>query len=141
MRARRHAALVGLVAIMALTAAACGGAKKETLRSPTPTVSSTPTPTPTSGAGAVNIVDNAFQPPELTVAVGTKVVWTQTGSQPHTVTADDNSFDSSPNCPTNITSCLKTNETYPHTFTSAGRVPYYCKVHGKAVMSGVIIVQ
>lgn len=37
---------------------------------------------------AVSIVDFAFEPAELTIPVGTTVVWTNEGDQSHTVTAE-----------------------------------------------------
>lgn len=50
----------------------------------------------------VNMVDGPgdptkvwkFEPAEITVPAGTKVIWRNTGDQPHTATADDGSFDS-----------------------------------------------
>src|SRR5687768_8704241 len=42
----------------------------------------------------VQVVDFAFEPAAVTVPAGTTVTWTNTGSRPHTVTADDGSFDS-----------------------------------------------
>src|SRR5829696_5872316 len=43
---------------------------------------------------AVTIVDFAFQPASLEVPAGTTVTWTNSGAAPHTVTADDGTFDS-----------------------------------------------
>ncbi|MCD6059366.1 MAG: blue (type 1) copper domain protein [Thermomicrobiales bacterium] len=45
-------------------------------------------------AVAVQVVDFAFEPGTLTVPAGATVTWTNAGSRPHTVTADDGSFDS-----------------------------------------------
>jgi plastocyanin len=45
---------------------------------------------------SVSVVDFAFEPATLEVPVGTTVTWTNNGSRPHTVTADDGSFDSGP---------------------------------------------
>ncbi len=56
------------------------------------------------------------------------------GQSVHTVTADDNSFDSG-----NLTVGAQ----FTHTFTQPGRYPYYCQMHGGAGgfgMAGVIIV-
>ena len=52
------------------------------------------TPAPTAVANAIQIVDLAFEPASLRVEPGTTVTWTNTGVAPHTVTAEDDSFDS-----------------------------------------------
>ena len=88
----------------------------------------------------VNIADNAFQPNELIVDAGDTVRWTQTGTRPHTVTADDGSFDSSPAGSPN----LSQGSTFSQAFASAGTFRYYCKIHGGpggVGMSGTITVR
>src|SRR4051812_8136616 len=42
----------------------------------------------------VSVVDFAFEPGTLSVPVGATVTWTNAGSRPHRVTADEGSFDS-----------------------------------------------
>lgn len=82
----------------------------------------------------VVIDDDLFQPRDLTVAAGTTVNWRQQGANPHTVTADDGSFDS------NI---LNTGATFSQTFSQAGTVRYHCSIHGApggVGMSGTITV-
>src|SRR5437763_17177019 len=53
-----------------------------------------------AGAATTNvtIADNSFQPKEITVDQGDTVVWADQGDNPHSVTADDGTFDSSPSC-------------------------------------------
>lgn len=83
---------------------------------------------------AVKLVNSEFTPKELTVKVGTTVVWTSEDNPIHTVTADDGSFDSGR---------MKKGDTFSHTFTQAGEYPYYCAIHGApggVGMSGVVIV-
>ena len=90
---------------------------------------------------AVDVQDDAFVPAEVTISVGDTVTWTQTGSNPHSVTADDGSFDSHPNCPG---MCMAQGDTFQHTFEEAGTFAYHCRVHGGpggAGMSGVIEVE
>jgi len=80
--------------------------------------------------GQVRIVDKdspndvykwRFEPAELTVAAGTKVIWTNDGAQPHTVTADDNSFDSK---------TLSGGATFERVFATGGQViKYHCDPH------------
>jgi plastocyanin len=85
-------------------------------------------------ANAVKIVDFAFNPGALTVAKGTSVTWTNTGSVGHTVTADDASFDSS----NGSAATIAVGSTFSHTFAAAGTFAYHCKVH--ASMHGSVTV-
>lgn len=80
---------------------------------------------------AVSIVDNDYEPRSVTITEGDSVTWTHEGAQPHTVTANDGSFDSG-----NMTS----GDTFSHTFPSAGTFPYFCEVHGQS-MSGSVTVE
>jgi plastocyanin len=82
----------------------------------------------------VIIVDNAYQPKQIEVDPGTTVMWTQEGELPHTVTADDGSFDSGE---------MGQGDTYSRTFQQSGSYPYYCTFHGAPGgegMSGVVVV-
>jgi plastocyanin len=98
---------------------------------PSPTATVAPTPTP----AAVSLVNFAFQPTPLTIAVGTTVVWTNTTtSTVHTVTADDNSFNSGD---------LDAGKTFSFTFNAPGTYAYYCQIHGApggVGMAGKIVV-
>lgn len=79
---------------------------------------------PLTGVGptvAVEINDPTFNPKEVTIPVGTTVVWTNTGQFPHTVTADDGSFTSG---------TLQPEGVYEHTFDQVGAFKYYCEFHG-----------
>jgi plastocyanin len=82
----------------------------------------------------VEILDSRFASREITVPVGTTVVWEHRGSIAHTVTGDDRSFDSG---------TVRSGSTFKHTFDEPGRYPYFCEFHGAAGgigMSGVVIV-
>jgi plastocyanin len=82
----------------------------------------------------VTIVDNAYQPKQIEVDAGTTVLWTQEGELPHTVTADDGSFDSGE---------MGQGDTYSQTFQQPGSFPYYCTFHGApggVGMSGTVVV-
>jgi plastocyanin len=82
-----------------------------------------------------NITDSAFQPRELTIPAGASVLWQHIGNFPHTVTADDGTFNSG---------TLQNGDTFRRTFNEPGRYPYYCEIHGGpggSGMSGVIIVE
>ncbi|TCN35576.1 cupredoxin-like protein [Kribbella orskensis] len=78
----------------------------------------------------VEIKDFMFTPMTLTVAVGTTVTWKFDDSTQHTVTADDNSFASSP---------MSNGQTFTHTFSAAGTVAYHCSIHPE--MTGTITVK
>jgi plastocyanin len=79
----------------------------------------------------VTIQNFAFSPQTITIAPGTKVVWTQKDSAPHTVTSDNNAFPASND--------LSSGQTYSYTFTKPGKYPYHCAVHPN--MTAMVIVQ
>ncbi len=89
-------------------------------------------PAPAAGAAEVAIGDNTFTPKELSVPVGTTVVWKHGGQRKHTVTADDNSFNSG---------TLEAGGSFKQTFDKPGTYAYFCEFHGGAGgggMAGVI---
>jgi plastocyanin len=128
--------------------AACGGDDTQTRPTTSPTsTGGSPTPAGTStpqGTNVVTVADNEFRPPEITVVMGTEVVWTSSGAAPHSVTADDGSFDSHPECTgTDPSKCLGMGQAFRRTFATPGRFLYHCRVHGDvagAGMSGVVVV-
>jgi plastocyanin len=71
-------------------------------------------------ATAVDIKKFAFAPKEITVAPGTKIIWTNRDETPHTVTSTDKSFASKG---------LDGDDQFEHTFTSEGDFSYFCTVH------------
>lgn len=90
-----------------------------------------PAAPPPAGSGEIEVSagDNFFAPKALTVAAGTTVRWKNAGTQSHTVTSRDGSWDSSPACP-QVGDCWTPGETFSHTFNSPGLFFYYCKLHG-----------
>jgi plastocyanin len=76
------------------------------------------------------IQDFSFQPPELTVPAGAKVVWTNKDQEPHTVVSTDNAFKSK---------ALDTDKQFSFTFDKPGTYEYFCSVHPR--MTGKIIVK
>ena len=94
---------------------------------------------PASAHGDVEIGDSFFAPGSLAVVKGKTVEWAHEGGLPHSVTAADGSWDSSPGCTsTATTSCMHGGDTFTHTFGSVGTFNYLCKVH--AGMTGTISV-
>ena len=79
---------------------------------------------------AVNIDNFNFSPPNLTVAAGTTVTWTNHDDIPHTVRAVDGSFHSK---------AMDTDDNYSFTFAKPGVYSYFCSIHPKMV--GKVIVK
>jgi plastocyanin len=73
-----------------------------------------------SASASVTIVDFAFSPASVTVAVGDTVTWHNTGQAPHNATANDGSFK---------TPDLSNGQSASHRFTTAGTFSYICTIH------------
>jgi plastocyanin len=78
----------------------------------------------------IDIAKFAFSPKEITVAPGTKIVWTNHDETPHTVASNDKSFASKG---------LDTDDKFEHTFVSEGDFNYFCTVH--PFMTGIVHVR
>jgi plastocyanin len=78
----------------------------------------------------VAITKFAFAPKEITVAPGTKVVWTNRDETPHTVTSADKTFASKG---------MDTDDKFENTFAREGDFTYICTVH--PYMTGVVHVR
>jgi len=78
----------------------------------------------------VNIAKFAFGPKEITIAPGTRIVWTNRDQTPHTVTSNDKSFASKG---------LDTDDRFEHIFSKEGDFGYICTVH--PFMTGVVHVR
>src|SRR5262249_32907921 len=95
--------------------------------------STTTTPTGNSVsivAGASALTTGAYSPDQITVPVGTIVMWTNNDTVTHTVVQNAVSFNSG-----NITP----GGSYSMTFTTAGSYPYHCSIHPGMV--GLVTVQ
>lgn len=100
-------------------------------------------PSPARAANApLDVTDNEFRPASARIVAGDTAVWTHRGANPHSITADDGSFDSHPNCQTpGLVGCMAGGQQYQRTFSQPGTVRYHCKIHGSpggVGMSGVI---
>lgn len=90
------------------------------------------TPAPAPAVVRVLIRDTAYSPPAVTVPAGGRVVWRfEDGGVAHTVTADANSFGSSPNG--------QTSGSFEHVFTQPGVFAYHCDFH--PTMHGTVTVR
>jgi plastocyanin len=86
---------------------------------PAPTVKVIDSPDPNQPKG--------YDPADVTVKVGQAVNWVNQGNEAHTVTADDNSFDSGSKAH---------GESWQYTFAKAGQFAYHCTPH--PWMKGVV---
>ena len=78
-------------------------------------------PTGTAAAAVpVDIQFQAFSPSSLDLLPGETVEWTNISERPHTVTADDDSFDSDE---------VEGGETFERTFEAVGAYAYHCRLH------------
>jgi len=77
----------------------------------------------------IELGDFYYSPQSLTIPAGTNVVWTVTGQQPNTVTADDGSWDSG---------VLNHGTIFAHRFNTPGTYHYHSRYY--SWMHGTIIV-
>jgi plastocyanin len=78
------------------------------------------TPHPGGGGHAVSIGFSDFRPPQLDVLVGDTVTWRNDSVRQHTVTANDESWDSGRLGPRAV---------FRRRFDQPGRVGYFCRLH------------
>src|SRR5919201_3577937 len=78
----------------------------------------------------VSIHNFAFGPARLEVSRGTRLIWTNTDSDPHTVTSDKGLWASD---------ALDTGTQFARVFKTAGTFPYHCSIH--PFMHGTMIVK
>jgi plastocyanin len=71
-------------------------------------------------AKTVDIRKFAFVPKEITVAPGTKIVWTNHDDTPHALIATDRSFSSK---------AMDTDDRFEFTFAREGDFSYFCTLH------------
>lgn len=79
----------------------------------------------------VSVTDFSFEPDEVTAGVGDLVEWTNEGEVKHTVTADDDLFDSGE---------LEPEESFAFTFDDPGTYEYRCSLHPDE-MRGTVTVE
>jgi plastocyanin len=115
----RGGRVVAGLALVALTGCGSGGGSD--------------TPTAPAGGGTTNTVtvgNDFYSPAQMNVALGATVTWQWApGDTLHSVTFDDGP-----------SSEIQSSGTYQRAFGTAGTFTYFCKVHGRAVMSGSIAV-
>jgi len=78
----------------------------------------------------VTISNSVFSPREITISIGTMIIWTNNDSDQHTIISSiGNEFTSVP---------LSQGDSFSHVFTRLGEYEYYCSLHPD--MRGKIIV-
>lgn len=96
-------------------------------------------PAGAAGGQKVRIVHAKFVPADVTVTVGDTVTWANEDEDGHSITADDGSFDSHPDCSEDTQDkCLPAGGSWSHTFDKAGRYPYHSRTEGQ---KGVVVVK
>ncbi|SFR44549.1 cupredoxin domain-containing protein [Halogeometricum limi] len=113
----------------------------------------------TAGQGDydVGMTAVAFDPPTLTVAVGDEVVWRNTSSRGHTVTAYDdripeeaeffatggfeNTEEARDAFNNRVEGLIQSGESFSHTFEVPGEYQYLCIPHEQSGMVGTIVVE
>src|SRR5262245_18055477 len=83
------ALLCGCLTALSVAATGCGGDDSTTGINPSPPPQDSGADT--SGQPLIRVVDNRFDPPALTIALGTTVEWTNDGMVTHTVTSGQSS--------------------------------------------------
>jgi plastocyanin len=76
---------------------------------------------------SVQIRKFAFMPKEITIAPGTKIVWTNHDETPHTIIASDGTF---------VSKAMDTDDRFEYTFATAGDFSYFCTLH--PYMTGIV---
>lgn len=75
---------------------------------------------PLQHAWSVSIEDFYFEPADAAVEPGSTITWINYGTVPHTVTADDGSFDSG---------TLNPGDSFTVAFQGQGTITYHCSIH------------
>jgi plastocyanin len=73
----------------------------------------------------VRATDNQFRPARVTVSVGERVIWRNTGNNAHTVTAYSRNW--------NKDSTIFSGDSTSRTFSAAGVYKYRCRFHSSLV--------
>lgn len=98
--------------LVVLLASGCGGGDDEQ-----------PAGKGTRSPGVVEAIDNAFEPAETTIKVGSLVEWTNTGEQIHTVKQLPDSRERF------FSKALEPGASFDHRFDRPAAYPYFCTLH------------
>lgn len=115
-----------LIPIIVLALAACSSSASTAPSAGASAEPSAAASAPAAGGTDVTIENSTL--PEVSAAVGDTVTWTNADSLPHTVTADDGSFDGD----------VAAGGTFSQAFATAGTFAYHCEIHPS--MTGTITI-
>lgn len=87
-------------------------------------------------AVTIDIANFAFEPAEIVIAAGTEVVFTNSDSAPHTVTAGT---DADPMPGAFDSGLLEQGDTFSFVFEEPGEFAYFCDRHPP--MTGTVVVE
>src|SRR5258708_26461383 len=126
----------GLFAAGAIVLAACGGGGGKTaagndmagMDMGAPAAGKTASAANPVATNAVRITNFAFSPATITVKAGSTVAWTNDDAIQHDVTFDSGGINSG---------AMNHNDTFSHTFPTAGPIPYICSI--PPLMHGTVI--
>ena len=138
---------------LAGSAAGCGGSSSEPTATEVETEPAAETETETPTGHTVEMTDSLnFEPETLTVRVGDTVDWVTTGAVAHSVTAYEadlpegatyfasGEFDSESSARQSYPEgSVGRDETYSHTFETAGEFPYFCIPHESGMVGTVVV--
>ena len=102
---------------------------------------------PLHPAAVVNMVDEDFQPKQVTISAGQTVEWVNTAGDPHTVTLepDESLVPADVALPKNAqpfdSGTISAGMTFSHTFKTPGTYRYFCTLHEGNGMVGEVIVK
>jgi plastocyanin len=140
-RAHRPHWWIGVLLVAFLLLAACGtsstngagGNAAPTATATSPAATATTPAAPIVAQVKINEKSEryGFSPAMLTVAKGTKVIWTNASDAPHTVTSDSGTALDSP-------TIARSGGKFSFTFTEPGTYTYHCTIH--PYMTGTIVV-
>lgn len=115
-------ASIAILILAALLSVSCS----QTAKRPETASGTVPKNTPPAGeslkpeTSQIAIEKYAFGPTQLTISAGTKVTWTNKDPIQHSVTSDQNTFDSG---------LLGQNQEFSKMFDEPGVYPYHCRPH------------
>jgi plastocyanin len=117
----RKIAVVVVVVVAGLFSVSCSGSG-----STAATTSTAVMQPPQSGTVAVSSVDNNFRPQNITVTLGSTVVWTNDGRAEHNIVPSGST-------PFEVDKkAFAPGSSYIWEATELGTFPYFCSIHGTA---------
>jgi len=119
----RRIAVVVVVVVASLFSVSCSGSGSGSTSATTSTAVTQP---PQSGTVAVSSVDNNFRPQDITVTLGSKVVWTNDGRAEHNIVPSGST-------PFEVDKkAFLPGSSFTWDATELGTFPYFCSIHGTA---------